>query len=137
MSPPGHTKKNSTSQTQAKSWTPLGWIVAIAAMVLFAVVLINYKPKQLPQGELSAQNSTAEPTPFNSDDRQLISQLSQESPDARSAYESSLRDVNSYISDAQQAAERDPQDAAAQELLQDAYQQKEMLYQMATARSLP
>ena len=137
MSPPGHTKKNSTSQTQAKSWTPLGWIMAIAAMLLFTVVLFNYKPKQLPQDQSSAQNSTAEPTPFNSDDRQLISQLSQESPDARNAYESSLRDVNSYISDAQQAAEHDPQDAAAQELLQDAYQQKEMLYQMATARSLP
>jgi hypothetical protein len=33
--------------------------------------------------------------------------------------------------------ERDPEDETAQELLQDAYQQKEMLYQMATARSLP
>jgi hypothetical protein len=44
--------------------------------------------------------------------------------------------VNAYISDAQQAVERDPGDAAAQELLQDAYQHKEMVYQMATARSL-
>jgi hypothetical protein len=52
-------------------------------------------------------------------------------------YESSLRDVNAYIADAQLAAQRDPQDATAQELLQDAYEQKEMLYQMATARSLP
>jgi hypothetical protein len=66
-----------------------------------------------------------------------MSQLSQQSPEARGAYESSLRDVNAYISDAQQAAQRDPQDATAQELLQDAYEQKEMLYQMATARSLP
>ncbi len=45
--------------------------------------------------------------------------------------------MNAYISDAQHAAERDPDDADAQALLQDAYQQKEMLYQMATARSLP
>jgi len=86
---------------------------------------------------LTAQNSSADPTQFNSDDRQLISQLSQQAPDARGAYENSLRDVNSYIADAQLAAERDPEDATAQELLQDAYQQKEMLYQMATARSLP
>jgi hypothetical protein len=141
MSPPGHLTKNSTAQAQAKSWTPLGWALALTATILFAVVLTNYKPRQLPQNQLTAQNSSAEPSQFNSrfdnDDRQLMSQLSQQSPEARGAYESSLRDVNAYISDAQQAAERDPQDATAQELLQDAYEQKEMLYQMATARSLP
>ena len=111
--------------------------MALTAVALFTVVLINYKPKELPPTPLTAQNSSAEPAQFNSDDRQLISQVSQQSPDARGAYESSLRDVNAYISDAQQAAERDPDDEAAQALLQDAYQQKEMLYQMATARSLP
>jgi len=136
MSLPGHLTKNSTAQAQAKSWTPLGWALALTATILFAVVLTNYKP-QLPQNQLTAQNSSAEPSQFNSDDRQLMSQLSQQSPEARGAYESSLRDVNAYISDAQQAAQRDPQDATAQELLQDAYEQKEMLYQMATARSLP
>ena len=136
MSLPGHLTKNSTAQAQAKSWTPLGWALALTATILFAVVLINYKPR-LPQNQLTAQNSSAEPSQFNSDDRQLMSQLSQQSPEARGAYESSLRDVNAYISDAQQAALRDPQDATAQELLQDAYEQKEMLYQMATARSLP
>jgi hypothetical protein len=136
MSLPGHSTKYSTSQ-QAKSWTPLGWLMALTAVIFFTVVLINYKPKQLPPMPVSAQNSSAEPTQLNSDDRQLISQLSEQAPDARGAYESSLRDVNSYISDAQQGAERDPEDATAQELLQNAYQQKEMLYQMATARSLP
>ena len=134
MSRLGHITKN---PTQAKSWTPLGWALALTATILFAVVLTNYKPKQLPQSQLTAQNSSAEPSQFNSDDQQLMSQLSQQSPEARGAYESSLRDVNAYISDAQQAAQRDPQDATAQELLQDAYEQKEMLYQMATARSLP
>lgn len=136
MPPPGHITKNSTAK-QTQIWTPLGWAMALTAVIVFAVVLINYKPKQLPLTQLSAQNSNADPTQFSSDDRQLISQLSQQAPDARGAYEDSLRDVNSFIADAQQAAERDPQDASAQELLQDAYQQKEMLYQMATARSLP
>jgi len=136
MSLPGHIQKNSPPH-QAKSWTSLGWAMALTAVILFTVVLINYKPNQLPPTTLSAQNSSAEPAQFNSDDRLLISRLSQEAPDTRSAYESSLRDVNAYISDAQQAVERDPDDATAQELLQDAYEQKEMLYQMATARSLP
>jgi len=137
MSLPGHLTKNSTAQAQAKSWTPVGWALALTATIVFAVVLTNYKPRQLPPNQLTAQNNSAEPSQFNNDDRQLMSQLSQQSPEARGAYESSLRDVNAYISDAQQAAQRDPQDATAQELLQDAYEQKEMLYQMATARSLP
>ena len=133
----GHTQKNSTSQAQAKSWTPLGWALALTAVVLFAVVLTNYKPTPLQQTPLTAQNSAADSTQFNSDDQQLISQLSQQSPEAQRAYEASLRDVNAYIADAEQAAKSDPSDASAQALLQDAYAQKEMVYQMATARSLP
>jgi hypothetical protein len=133
----GHTQKNSTSQTQAKSWTPLGWAIALTAVIIFAVVLTNYKPGPLQQTPLSAQNSAADSTQFNSDDQQLISQLSQQSPEAQRAYEASLRDVNAYIADAEQAAKSDPSDASAQALLQDAYEQKEMVYQMATARSLP
>jgi hypothetical protein len=137
MSPPGHTQKNSTSQTQAKSWTPLGWMIAAAALIIFAVVLINYKPANVQPATLSARNSATDSIQFSSDDQQLISQLSQQSPDAQHAYEASLRDVNAYIADAEQAAKSDPSDASAQALLQDAYEQKEMVYQMATARSLP
>ncbi|MGC2696548.1 MAG: hypothetical protein WA738_12235 [Candidatus Angelobacter sp.] len=134
MSPPGHLMKTST---QTKNWTPLGWLMALTALIVFAIVLTNYKPRQLPQDSLSAQNSSTESTQISGDDQQLIAEVSQEAPDARPAYESSLREVNSYIADAQQAAQQDPNDVAAQELLLNAYQQKEMLYQMATARSLP
>jgi hypothetical protein len=137
MSPPGHTQKNSTSQTQAKSWTPLGWVMALTALIIFAVVLTNYKSTPLQPTALTAQNSATDSTQFNSDDQQLISQVSQQSPEAQRAYEASLRDVNAYIADAEQAARSDPGDASAQARLQDAYEQKEMVYQMATARSLP
>jgi hypothetical protein len=135
LSPPGQLTKTST---QTKSWTPLGWAMALTATVVFAVVLINYKPRQLPSNQISAQN-TSEPSSLSmsSDDQQLVSQLAQADPDSRGAYENSLREVNAYISDAQAAAQRDPDDADAQEQLLDAYQQKEMLYQMAIARSMP
>jgi len=137
MSRPGHTQKNSTSQTQAKSWTPLGGVMAIAALIIFAVVLTNYKPANVQPATLSALNNATDAIQFSSDDQQLISQLSQQSPEAQRAYEASLRDVNAYIADAEQAAKSDPSDASAQALLQNAYEQKEMVYQMATARSLP
>ena len=137
MSRQGHITKNPTSQTQAKSWTPLGWAMALTAVIIFAVVLTNYKSRQLPSGQFSAQNTVADSAQISGDDQQLMAQLAQQAPEARSAYENNLREVNSYISDAQQAAQQAPDDAAAQELLLSAYQQKEMLYQMATARSLP
>ncbi len=118
-----------------RSWTRIGWGLAMAAVVLFAVVLIDYHPR-LPSDQLTAQNTTAGPVQFSGDDRTLISQVSEHEPDVRGAYEDSLRQVNDYISDAQQAVDQDPEDATAQEYLANAYQQKEMLYQMATARSL-
>ncbi len=121
--------------TQAKSWTRQGWIMAVAAVALFTTVLITYHPR-LPSDQLTAQNTTAEPALFSGEDRTLISQVSERQPDVRGAYENSLRQVNDYISDAQHAVAQDPEDAMAQEYLANAYQQKEMLYQMATARSL-
>jgi len=133
----GHTQKNSTSQTQAKSWTTLGGALALTAVIVFAVVLTNYKPIPVQQAQLPATNSAADSNQFSTDDRQLINQLSQQSPDAQPTYEASLRDVNAYIADAEQAVKSDPGNASAQALLQDAYEQKEMVYQMATARSLP
>jgi hypothetical protein len=125
-----------TLPAQATNWTRLGWGMAMAAMVIFAALLINYHPR-LPSDQLTAQNTTAEPAQFSGDDRTLISQVSERQPDVRGAYEDSLRQVNDYISDAQRAVAQDPEDATAQEYLANAYQQKEMLYQMATARSLP
>jgi hypothetical protein len=47
-----------------------------------------------------------------------------------------LREVNSYISDARKAAAENPDDQAVQEHLRYAYNQKAVLYEMATVRSL-
>lgn len=134
MSRPGHITKNST---QTKSWTTLGWAAALTMAVLFAVVLTNYQSRPLPQSQFAAQNTVSDSAYMSGDDQQLIAQVSQADPGARSAYESSLREVNSYIADAEEAAQRDPNDPAAEELLLEAYQQKEVLYRMAIARSMP
>lgn len=127
----GHT---TTISTQAKSWTPLGWMMALAASAVFAVLLINYRP-QLPAPQSSSQNVSVQPAA--TDDQILVSQLSQRAPEERKAYEDSLREVNAYITDAQMAVDQDPEDVAARARLLDAHQQKEVLYEMATARGLP
>jgi hypothetical protein len=125
-----------TIPSQAKSWTPFGWAMALLALAAFSWLLTSYRP-QLPAQPASAQNVSAPTAAFEGDDQQLISRVSQQSPDVRRAYEDSLREVNAYIVDAQQAVDQDPEDVAARAHLQDAYQQKEMLYQMATVRALP
>lgn len=134
LSPPGHIKNYSTAQT--KSWTPLGWIMALAATMIFANAVINYQ--HLPAHTSSAQNGGAQPAQIiEDDDQQLLSSLSTQDPVVGNAYQAGLKEANAYITDAKQAVNRDPQDSAAQQQLQEAYQQKEVLDQMATARSLP
>ena len=125
-----------TIPTPARGWTPLGWAMALAAMAVLAALLINYRP-QLPAQPATAQSVSTPTASFEGEDQQLITRVSQQSPDVRRAYEDSLREVNAYISDAQLAVDQDPEDAAARAHLLDAYQQKEMLYEMATVRALP
>ena len=134
LSPPGQIKNYSTAQT--KSWTPLGWIMALAATMIFANAVINYQ--RLPGHSSSAQNGGAQPAQIiEDDDQQLVSSLSKQDPSVGTAYQAGLKEANAYITDAQQAVNRDPLDPVAQQQLREAYQQKEMLYQMATVRALP
>ncbi|MBZ5530586.1 MAG: hypothetical protein LAO20_04075 [Acidobacteriia bacterium] len=117
-----------------ESWTRSGWVMAAVAVLAFAAVLITYRPQP---NQISAQKAATPAIQFDGEDQQLLSQVAQQEPVVRRAYEDSLREVNAYIVDARQAIKQDPDDTVAQEHLADAYQQKEMLYQMATARSLP
>ena len=119
--------------TQSKSWTPVGWLMALAAITVFAAVLVIYKP-HLPVAQSTAQNSSTQPVQLATDDQQVIGQMSEQDPGVRRAYEDGLREADAYISDAEQAVQQDPQDAVAQEELVEAHAQKEMLYQMASAR---
>ena len=136
MSRQGHITSYPTATQQAKSWTPLGWLMALAALTVFAFVLANYKP-HLPSTQATAQNNSAQPMQLESDDQQVMSQMSQQDAEVRLAYENGLKEANAYIADAERAVKQNPQDSAAQEQLLEAHEQKDMLYQMATARSLP
>jgi hypothetical protein len=110
--------------------------MAAVVLMAFSLLLVNYRP-HLPQAQSSAQTMTAQPAALEGEDQKLITRVSQQAPEVGRAYEDSLREVNTYITDAQQAVEQNPQDEAAREQLLDAYQQKQMLYEMATVRTLP
>jgi len=123
-----------TLPSQTKSWTSLGWVLALAAVIVLALVLVNYHPANPGTQEATAIPSAT--TPSDAADQELISQVSRQQPTARSAYEDSMKNVNAYIADAKKAADENPNDVAAQQLLMDAYDQKAMLYEMGTVRAL-
>jgi uncharacterized membrane protein len=74
-------------------------------------------------------------TAGDADDEQVMATVAQLSPDVRETYRQGLHDVNTYIQDAERSVKENPDDQSARQLLMQAYQQKAMLYQMATRSS--
>jgi len=120
------------TSTQTKGWTILGAAIAAVAVLVLGISLTRLRPAEPLSGTATQPAGVA----ISDDDQQLLTQVSQQDPALRDTYESNLREVNAYISDAEQAVRDNPADSAAQESLMDAYQQKSMLYEMATIRSL-
>jgi hypothetical protein len=68
----------------------------------------------------------------DADDQQFLDTVAQLSPDVRDSYRQGLHDVNDYIKDIEQSVRDNPDDQNARQFLMQAYQQKSMLYEMAT-----
>lgn len=126
----------------------MSWLVPVAAalVVAFGVLRYEHKPPERqaalvdsPALVASAQAVLAPSTRRWSpgSDEQLLKLVSSHSPALLASYQADLRDVNSYIRDAEQSVETNPNDAEAQQYLMDAYDQKSMVYEMALNRSLP
>ena len=73
---------------------------------------------------------------MDADDSQLLEAVGTSAPTMRATYEANLKDVNAFIRDAEDRAKNNPGDEEAQQLLMEAYAQKNMIYEMAMDRSL-
>ena len=122
-----------TFPSQSKSWTPLGWAITLAAAIVSAIMLVNYHPVSPVSQETLPSSAVSS---FEGTDEQLMGQVAQQPAAVRSAYEDSLKKVNTYIAEAKRAVNEDPSDQAARQHLMGAYDQKAMLYEMGTVRSL-
>lgn len=78
-----------------------------------------------------AASSTVSPQEQQAEDQQFLDEVSQTAPMMKATYENELRSVNSYIDDARAYAQQNPDDEDARRHLLEAYEQKQMLYQMA------
>jgi hypothetical protein len=108
----------------------MAWAASIAAAIVLVVGLV-----QMRQSQASAPiASTSTGNEFDAEDTQVLAQLEQQSPQMRDVYAKGLRDVNNAIAEAKKLAEEDPEEGNT--YLRSAMEQKAMLYEMATSRSL-
>jgi hypothetical protein len=123
----------------ARRWS-MGWLVPIAAGLLLSFAAADYYMASKQQVQSPTMATMQAPSSANdavdADDTQLLEVVSSATPAMRATYESNLRDVNAYIRDAEDTVQQNPGDEDAQQLLMDAYAQKNMIYEMAMDRSL-
>ncbi|MCU1286805.1 MAG: hypothetical protein JWO13_3155 [Acidobacteriales bacterium] len=139
-----------STASKKKEWPTLGWAAALAASLLIGIALLQVN-RQASQSEEVADASassgpiTPQSQPSNDsgaaasndeNDKQVLAEVASRNPGLKAIYESNLKNVNNYISDAKTSVQNDPNDSEAREHLREAYAQKAMLYDMATARSL-
>ena len=112
-----------------------GWVAAGAAVVIL-LAGIFFTRTTAPAEQAPA---VAKQQPVNGesdvDDQQVLATVAQLAPDMQETYRQGLQDVNTYIHDAERSVKENPDDQSARQLLMQAYQQKAMLYQMATRSS--
>jgi hypothetical protein len=116
--------------------------VPVAAALLVGVVLYQrgQAPKPVANNQpesVSGNGPVVVARAVETNDDQVLQVVSTRSPAMRATYQASLQDVNAYIRDAEEVAQRNPDDEEAQRSVIDAYEQRSVVYEMALDRSLP
>ncbi len=128
----------------------MGWLAPVAAVLLVGFGILVYqrgsgpaKPVAQLSSDVPATVARLEtgknPLPVNnakSEDDQLLAAVASRSPAMQAQYASNLQNVNAYIRDAEESAHADPNDEEAQQIVMDAYGQREAVYEMALDRSM-
>lgn len=115
----------------------LPWIAAGVAAALVITGFVLYQranPSQQPVSSAAVQ-STDNSSDDDPQDQQVLAQVAQARPEMKDTYARNLKQVNTSIKDFKKAVQDDPSDEDARNALLRAYEQKAMVYDMAT-RSL-
>jgi hypothetical protein len=110
----------------------LAWpMMAAVAVIVVAIVAGYYSHNNSPAGTV-ANSTVASSGTLEPDDQQLVRSVSTRGAAATDSYRKNLEDVNAYIADAKKWVAAHPDDLDARDALMRAYDQKQMLYEMAT-----
>jgi len=111
----------------------LAWPMMAAVAVIVVAIFAGYYSRNTtgPGSTVAGSSVVSSAGVLEPDDQQLIHSVSTRGAATSDSYRKNLEDVNAYIADAKKWVEAHPDDADAREALMQAYQQKQMLYQMA------
>ncbi|HTM37137.1 MAG TPA: hypothetical protein VL156_10350 [Terriglobales bacterium] len=137
-SEPNHlTLKPSIWQRWRGSWL----VPAAAALAIIAGVKLyrpagvgNDGPVAKPEPRASVQQTASKVkarVPLSHDDQQWLKTVANRPPAQLAKFQADLDQANSFIEDAQESLDRDPNDFYMQQMLINAYEQKQMLYELA------
>ncbi len=121
----------------SERWGMARWLVPAAATLLVLVgVFVNQRSLPTKVSELREPVSVASTIPTGLNDNDLLQEIANQSPELRQQYEENLRHVNEYIEDALRNVQANPGDEEARRSLDEAFQEKAMLFDLAMDRSL-
>jgi hypothetical protein len=118
------------------------WLVPVAAGLAIIAGIKLYRPAGVgndisvakqPSGvvqETALAKAKAKP-PLSHDDQQWLKTVADRPPAQLAKFQADLDQANAFIQDAQESLQRDPNDFYMQQMLINAYEQKQMLYQLA------
>jgi hypothetical protein len=113
------------------------WLVPVAVALVIAAGVKLSRPTGA--GDTNPVARVAAPAPetpaISGEDERVLSTVSARFPAQRASYRKSLENANLYIRDAEQSIRNDPNDVYSQELLINAYEQKQMIYDLAVDRT--
>ena len=109
------------------------WLVPVAAaLVIVGVLRLHHPAAAGDNAPIAKKNVQPVVTAaVSGDDQQLLNTVATRPPAQRAKYRADLDDANAFIRDAQNAIRNDPNDVYRQQMLINAYEQKQMLYQLA------
>ena len=110
------------------------WLVPLAAALLIAVGIKLSEPAKIGDNQpiAKAHISGAPVSPaVSAEDKEIMTTVASRPPAQAAAYRNDLAEANAFIRDAQEAVKNDPNDFYSQQLLINAYEQKQMVYRLA------
>jgi len=114
------------------------WIVPVAAALLLVAGIKLYHPARVGDTLPVPQAASVAPQapPVSAEDRKLLETVARRMPAQQATYRRNLDEANRFIHDAEQSVQNDPNDVYTQQLLINAYEQKQMLFDLAVNRSM-
>ncbi len=125
-----------TMPTPRSPWRFAAPVAALAVLAVIAMVLLLRTPQPTADQTQATVNPPANAQTLSDADQQVLAAVSKHHPRRAESFKRDLNDVNTYISDAKKDVAQNPNDADARDTLVHAYEQKAVLYDVATSRSL-